>query len=46
MKTLNKEQLNSINGGGISIGVGLVIGGIVSFLLGLIDGYARPIKCN
>ena len=35
-----------IQGGGISLGAGLLIGAGVVFLIGVIDGYIRPLKCN
>ena len=33
-----------INGGGF--GLGLLIGGIATFLIGVIDGFVRPLKCR
>lgn len=43
---LNNEELLNIYGGAISIGiVSIVIAGIV-FLVGVIDGYMRPLKCR
>lgn len=44
MILLNNEELRSINGGGF--GVLLAIGAIVTFLIGVVDGYVRPLKCN
>ena len=38
MIKLNKNELMNVNGGGFSIGAG--------FLIGVIDGYVRPLKCN
>ncbi len=46
MTELKKEQLKKINGGAISLGAGLLIGAGVVFLIGVIDGYIRPLKCN
>ncbi len=43
---LNHEELNQIVGGGFKIGLAVAIGGLVSFLIGAIDGYLRPLKCN
>lgn len=43
MKLTNKE-LKEIKGGGV--GTYLLIGGIVIFVIGVIDGYIRPLKCN
>lgn len=47
MKVLNEQEMLECNGGAkLSAGVvGLVVG-IVSFILGIIDGYTNPKKCN
>ena len=42
---LSKEELKQINGG-FSIGFGLFIGGAVTFIIGVIDGYVRPLACR
>ena len=42
----NNEQLRNIRGGGISIGIVAAIASGVIFLIGLIDGYTRPLKCR
>ncbi len=45
MKRLNDQELNSINGGF----TGWTLAGIslaVTFIAGVIDGIARPKKCN
>ncbi len=46
MKSISDNELKNINGGGISLGfiVGLAAG--VTFLIGVIDGIVRPLKCN
>ncbi len=41
---LNKKELMKVNGGGF--GLGLLIGAGVCFIIGVIDGYIRPLKCN
>ena len=46
MEKLNKKDLMSVNGGGISLGVGLLIGAGIVFIIGVIDGFMRPLKCN
>ena len=46
MEKLRKNDLKKINGGGISATVGILIGAGIVFLIGLIDGYVRPLKCN
>ena len=40
------DEMKKINGGGINIGLIIGIGAGVSFLIGLIDGIIRPLKCN
>ncbi len=46
MKNLSLEEMKQISGGGINIGLWLGIGAGVSFIIGLIDGIIRPLKCN
>ncbi len=43
---LTENELKSINGGGITLTTGLIIIAGVVFLIGAIDGYLRPLKCN
>ncbi len=43
---LTTEQLMEISGGGINMGVYLAIGGLITFIIGVIDGYLRPLSCN
>lgn len=44
MEKLETKELQRISGGGL--GIGLLIGAGVIFLIGVIDGYIRPLKCN
>lgn len=46
MIKLNKNELMNVNGGDFSIGAGFLIGAGIVFLIGVIDGYVRPLKCN
>lgn len=46
MKELKKEELLNINGGGFHIGIGVGIVAGITFLIGLIDGYVRPLACR
>ena len=41
---LNSDELKKINGGGVA--TWLLIGAGIVFLIGVIDGYVRPLKCN
>lgn len=42
---MSKEELQSIKGG-VSKVLFIGIAGVVTFLIGVIDGYIRPLKCN
>lgn len=46
MKNLNEKELKEINGGGLGVWsiAGIIAGAI--FIIGLLDGIARPLKCN
>ena len=43
---LEKQELLEIKGGAIKWGIGLGILAGVSFIVGLIDGIIRPLKCR
>lgn len=43
---LTNKELNLVDGGAIKWTVGLVIGSFLTLLIGIIDGYIRPLKCN
>ncbi len=45
MTKLNKEELLKIKGG-FSLNLALGIGAAIVFLIGVVDGYIRPLKCN
>ena len=45
MRELNNNELMTVNGG-FSFGLGIAIGAGITFLLGVIDGYVRPLRCN
>lgn len=45
MKEISKEELQDINGGfSLLAAAGIVAAGV--FLIGVVDGYVRPKKCN
>ena len=47
MTKLSNDELESIKGSGISWSIiGLAISGIISFIIGVVDGFKRPLKCN
>lgn len=43
---LDQNELKAIHGGEISFSVILGIGSIVSFVIGLIDGFVHPKACE
>lgn len=43
---LSNEELNHINGGGVKLSAALIIGGAITLIVGIIDGYLRPLKCR
>lgn len=46
--TLDEKELINIEGGAIMIGLGkwIIGGGIATFIVGLINGYLRPLTCG
>jgi hypothetical protein len=46
MYKLSIDQLKEINAGNSKYGIFTTITGAVVFIIGLIDGYVRPLKCN
>lgn len=44
MEKVSSNELKQINGGGL--GLGILIGGLATFIIGVIDGYVRPLKCR
>ncbi len=45
MKKISEQELARINGG-MSVTAIIGIGVLVTFIAGIIDGIARPLKCN
>ena len=45
MKELNSEELMHINGG-IKWAIIGIIGVLVTFISGIVDGITRPLSCN
>ncbi len=46
MKKLQIEEMKNITGGGITAWGAIGIGALLTFLAGLVDGFARPFKCH
>ena len=44
MTKLGNNELKKINAGGF--GMGLLIGAGIVFIIGVIDGYVRPLACH
>ncbi|CDE08125.1 MAG TPA: hypothetical protein IAC85_06655 [Candidatus Faecenecus gallistercoris] len=45
MRQLSDYELKAMKGG-LSVTAGLVIGAIVIFLAGVLDGFVRPLSCD
>lgn len=45
MKEIENEKLYNISGGS-KIALGFLIAAGITFLIGVIDGYVRPLRCN
>ena len=43
---LSKNELITIDGGKANYGLYIAIAGAVTFIIGVIDGFLRPLKCN
>ena len=45
---LEKDNLMMIIGGKTAqnVGIGIIIAALGSFIVGIIDGFLRPLKCN
>ena len=47
MNKLTNEEMLNIKGGGIKFRlIGVAIGGLITFVAGLINGLVNPQKCN
>lgn len=46
MEVLSNEGLKEIKGGGINWSIVAGVSAISSFLIGIIDGFINPKKCN
>ena len=44
---LTEKELIKVTGGeASSLGIGAIIGGIATFIIGVIDGFLRPLSCH
>lgn len=43
---LTDRELNNINGGAFKYSFGVIIGSLITLIVGIVDGYLRPLKCN
>lgn len=46
MREIEENELEKVKGGSSSSWIGLGIGALVIFIIGVIDGYTRPLSCN
>lgn len=45
--TLSKDELIEIRGGKVSrYSLAFFIGGLITLITGMVDGYLRPLSCN
>lgn len=42
---ISSNELKQINGG-INLTAGVLLGGFITFLIGVFDGYVRPYACR
>lgn len=42
---MNDYELNMVTGGKANYSVLAIIGGLITFLIGVVDGFIRPLKC-
>lgn len=46
MRKLSNDEMKSINGGGVSIGLIAAIVAGITFITGILDGILRPMGCR
>lgn len=46
MKKINDNELEKVQGGGFSWGIAAGVVAAITFIVGVIDGYINPAKCN
>jgi lactobin A/cerein 7B family class IIb bacteriocin len=46
MQILNREELILVKGGAIKWAILAAIAAGITFLIGVVDGIVRPLKCN
>lgn len=48
MEILTNKELCETSGGGklTFLGIAAIIGGVVTFIIGAVNGYQRPYPCN
>ena len=44
--SITDNELYAVHGGGIGWGIAGLIAGFLTFVIGVVDGYMRPLKCN
>lgn len=43
---MNNQELTEIKGGAIKWAIVSGVAAVVTFIIGVVDGYFRPLKCN
>ncbi len=46
MIEISNNELKQIDGGSFNVGIAIAIAAGITFIVGVIDGIVRPLKCN
>lgn len=46
MEEIKEKELKQITGGAFHFGLGFLVAAGVTFIVGIIDGYVRPLACR
>ena len=46
MIEINNDELRQVDGGAFNVGIAVAIAAGITFIVGVIDGIVRPLKCN
>lgn len=43
---IQENELYNITGGAVKSAIWIIAGGIITIIVGIIDGFLRPLSCN
>ncbi len=46
MREIEEKELENVKGGGISPWLAAGLGAVLVFIIGIYDGFTRPLSCN